>query len=186
MKNFVDFLLRKVYQSIEIPEAIIETAFKKTVLDVNYHFPNLSRTDIKQRIEENSNELAIFLYRLGRELHVLNVDTLKPQIHWLLKEMCACEIYFNNDIEVGFYVVHGEGTVVGSRNKIGKGFKIHHGCTIGHKKNNSGKGNVLGDNITMYANSSIIGELNIGDNAVIGAHVLVFDTVLKDEIRLNK
>ena len=53
------------------------------------------------------------------------------------------------------------------------GFKIHQGCTIGHKKNGGGNGNAIGNNVTMYCNSSIIGELNIGDNVIIGAHVLV-------------
>ena len=83
------------------------------------------------------------------------------------------EIYFNNEIGEGFYVVHGQGTVIGSRNKIGKGFVIHQGCTIGHKKNGAGAGNIIGDNVTLYANSSIIGELNIGNNVTIGAHILV-------------
>ena len=108
------------------------------------------------------------------------------KIHWLLKELCSCEIYFNNEIDSGFYIIHGEGTVIGSRNKIGKGFKIHQGCTIGHRKNNVGNGNVIGDNVVLYANSSIIGELNIGNNVVIGAHVLVTENVSDDKIVVSK
>jgi len=111
---------------------------------------------------------------------------LKTKIHWLLKELCSCEIYFNNEIAEGFYVIHGEGTVIGSRNKIGKGFKIHQGCTIGHKKNGEGNGNVIGDNVTMYCNSSIIGELKIGDNVVVGGHVMVYKNVENNTIVIQK
>ncbi|ESU23918.1 serine O-acetyltransferase [Flavobacterium saliperosum S13] len=110
-----------------------------TFKDVVYHFPDLTPEEIKNRIISNSNELAVFLFRLGSELHQNNQEDLKPQIHWLLRELCSCEIYFNNKIDEGFYVVHGQGTVIGSRNVIGKGFKIHQGCTIGHKKTEVGK-----------------------------------------------
>lgn len=173
MEEFVDFLLKKVYRSSAIKKEYIDFAFEKTLLDIQYHFPGLSENEIKQRILSNSNELAVFLYRLGEILHNHGEEDLKPQIHWLLKELCNCEIYFNNSIGPGFYVVHGEGSVIGSRNKIGKGFIIHQGCTIGHKKNGGGAGNTIGDNVTLYANSSIIGELHIGNNVVIGGHIMV-------------
>lgn len=186
MKAFVDFLLTKVYQSKPIPDDIIQTAFEKTVLDVNYHFPTLSKDEVKNRIETNDNELAVFLFRLGREIHENNLDELKFEIHWLLKELCSCEIYFNNEIDTGFYIIHGEGTVIGSRNKIGKGFKIHQGCTIGHRKNGEGNGNFIGNNVTMYCNSSIIGQLNIGKNVILGAHVLVTENVSDDKIVVSK
>jgi serine O-acetyltransferase len=112
----------------------------------------------------------------------MNLDKLKQQIHWLLKRCCSCEIYFNNQIEEGFYVVHGQGTVIGSRNKIGKGFVVHQGCTIGHKRNGSGTGNKIGDNVTLCAKSSIIWELNIGNNVVIGAHVLITKDILDNTV----
>lgn len=182
MEEFVDFLLKKVYRSSTIKKEYVDFAFKKTLLDIQYHFPDLSDNEIKQRIISNNNELAVFLFRLGDVLHRYGEEDLKPQIHWLLKELCSCEIYFNNEIDTGLYVVHGHGTVIGSRNKIGKGFKIHQGCTIGHKKNGGGAGNVIGNNVTLYANSAIIGELNIGNNAVIGAHVLVVRDIQENAI----
>jgi len=173
MTEFLSFLLKNVYKHQFVDSKIIDLAFNQTIKDVNYHFPNLSEKEIKDRIINNNNELAVFLFRLGQVVHNEGLNDLKPQLHWLLKQYCSCEIYFNNEIEEGFYVVHGQGTVIGSRNKIGKGFVIHQGCTIGHKKNGAGAGNVIGDNVTLYANSSIIGELNIGNNVVIGAHVLI-------------
>lgn len=182
MKDFVAFLLTKVYRSKPINEKFIDNAFLLTYKDVVYHFPDLTQEEVKTNIISNSNELAVFLFRLGSELHQNKQEDLKPQIHWLLKELCSCEIYFNNQIGEGFYVVHGEGTVIGSRNVIGKGFKIHQGCTIGHKKNGGGNGNVIGDNVTMYCNSSIIGELHIEDNVIIGAHVLLMKDCAANKI----
>lgn len=186
MKDFVKFLLTKVYQFKAIDEKYIQSAFELTVIDVNYHFPDLAREEIKDRITTNSNELGVFLFRLGNVLHKNDQEDLKPQIHWLLKELCSCEIYFNNEIGEGFYIVHGEGTVIGSRNKIGKGFKIHHGCTIGHKKNGGGNGNTISDNVTMYCNSSIIGELTIGDNVIIGGHTMIINNIPDNSLITQK
>ncbi len=182
MKDFVAFLLKKVYQSKPISSDCIEKAFSKTISDVKYHFPYLLEKDIEERIKENNNELAVFLFRIGNELHNSKQESLKWQIHWLLKELCSCEIYFNNEIGEGFYVVHGQGLVIGSRNNIGKGFKIHQGCTIGHKKNGRGNGNVIGNNVTLYSNSSVIGEVNIGDNVIIGTQVLVLKNIENNKI----
>ena len=186
MYDFFNFLLTKVYNSHPIQEAIILNAFEKTVKDVKYHFPTISREEVEERIKTNSNELVIFLYRIGNELHLQNLDQLKPQVHWLLKELCSCEIYFNTSIDEGFYVVHGQGTIIGSRNIIGKGFIIHHGCTIGHKKNGTGNGSKIGNNVTLYCNSSILGELNIGDDVVSGAHVLVSNDILAKNVVVSR
>jgi serine O-acetyltransferase len=182
LKNFTDFLLNRVFEKKSIPVNYIESAFENTFLDVIYHFPNLSKEDVLNKIIRNENELALYLFRLGVELRKNNIENLKPQLHSILKEMCSMEIYFNNDIDIGFYIIHGVGTVIGSRNKIGKGFKIHQGCTIGHKTNGGGKGNSIGNNVTMYANSSIIGENIIGDNVIIGAHVLVTKDVPRNSV----
>jgi serine O-acetyltransferase len=62
MINFVNFLLRKVYSSIEIDKEIVYIAFEKTVIDVKYHYPDLDEDIIKNRIETNNNELAIYLF----------------------------------------------------------------------------------------------------------------------------
>ncbi|WP_282043186.1 hypothetical protein [Winogradskyella flava] len=171
--DFLNFLLQRVYESKPIEESFILDAFNKVVKDVNYHFPTVDELEIIDRITTNQNELALFLFRIGRELHLNNKDNLKAQIHFLMKDLCGCEIYFNSSIDTGFCIVHGEGTVIGSRNTIGKGFVIHQNCTVGHKVNGAGVGNVIGDNVKMYCNSSILGELKIGDDVTIGAHTMV-------------
>ena len=185
MVDFVSFLQTKVYEPKAIPEKVILEAFEKTVKDINYHLPALSKKEIKLRIHCNANELAVFLFRLGNQLQTDNYKELTAQIHWLLKELCSCEIYFNNNIDEGFYVIHGQGTVIGSRNTIGKGFIIHQGCTIGHKKNGEGIGVVIGDNVTLYCSSSILGDIKIEDNVTIGAHVLVSTNISSNTIVLK-
>jgi len=171
--DFIHFLLQRVYQAKPISDTVIFNALDNVVKDVKYHFPNSDEADVIEKIKTNQNELTLFLFRIGRALHMAKQDHLKPQIHFLMKDLCGCEIYFNSTIDEGFYIVHGEGTVIGSRNTIGKGFMIHQNCTVGHKINGAGKGNTIGNDVKMYCNSSILGSLTIGDNVTIGAHTMV-------------
>ncbi len=171
--NYIKFIQQRLYNAIDIPDDLILEALEATKQDVNYHFSDLLPEVIEDRIVNNQNELAIFLFRLGNSAHNQGRKDLKPQLHFLLKDLCACEIYFNNQIEEGFYIVHGQGTVIGSRNVIGKGFIIHQGCTVGHKVNGAGDGNRIGNDVKMYCNSSILGQLCIGNNVTIGAHTLI-------------
>lgn len=190
--DFVNFISMHCYDARMMPELSIVKAFNEVCDDVKYNESDVSLYDVFERISGGKNELAVFLYRLGR-IFELNREGLeeallshyKRMIHFLLKKLCGCEIYFNTSIGVGFCVVHGEGLIIGSRNVIGSGFKIFQGCTIGHRQIGYGHGCVIGDNVCVYANSTIL-DCKIGDNVIVGAHTLVLDNVPNDSIIYNK
>jgi serine O-acetyltransferase len=70
-----------------------------------------------------------------------------------------------------FQLDHPVGSVIG-RATYGDGFSFGQNCTVG---NNHGIYPVLGENVKMCANSSIIGRCHIGDNVIIGANSGVKD-----------
>lgn len=139
--EFVHFLLASVYRSSPktFTQDLCNVAFENTVKDVKYHYPLQTADNICNNITSNKNELAIFLYRLGRELFLLDKSdsACLDAIHWLLKQYCSCKLYFSSDIGEGFYIFHGEGTVIGSRNTIGNGLRLYQNVTIGHKYKDS-------------------------------------------------
>ncbi len=177
MIDFLCFLFSKTHRyrngDIKIPNDIINISLEKCIADVNYHFPMVSSDEVVERIKSNKDELTIFLYRLGNELYLQSADeSILDAINWLMRECCACEIYYSNHIDEGFYIEHGLGTVIGSRNRIGKGFLIYHNCTIGHMVGKP-RGCVIGSNVILYAHSQILGEVTIGDNVVINNNLIV-------------
>lgn len=179
MRQFMRFLLGQVYQGdrLDISDDILAAALEQTIGDVRYHYQVTAR-EIQRRITTNQNELAVFLYRLGRQVYERTperADALDA-LHWLMRSCCACEVYFSNQIGRGFYVVHGLGTVIGSRNTIGQGFHIYQGCTIGHLKDFE-DGCLIGDNVIMYSRAIILGPVRIGDNVVIGSGCQIMEDV---------
>ncbi|MEO6902168.1 MAG: serine acetyltransferase [Bacteroidia bacterium] len=161
---------------------ISQNALHLTLKDVNYHDDTILVHELIERITTNQNELIIFLYRFGNTIYNIDSSSISLKvIHFLMKDLCACEIYYSNQIGEGFYVVHGEGTVIGSRNKIGKGFKVYQNCTIGHR-NKNGSGNIIKDDIVCYAGVKILGENEIGSNTVIGANTVITKNIPENSV----
>ncbi|HKL95709.1 MAG TPA: serine acetyltransferase, partial [Paludibacteraceae bacterium] len=89
-----------------------------------------------------------------------------------------------------FTIDHGTGTVIGETSVIGNHVKIYQGVTLGAKsfpvdtKGNPIKGiarhPVIEDNVIIYANSTILGRITIGKNAIIGGNVWVDKDVPAD------
>jgi serine O-acetyltransferase len=185
MEEFITYLGNRVFvkpDQLFYKKEIYQKALSLTLADVSYHYKNMTHDLLVERIINNQNELAIFLYRFGNT--IFNLDSTSRSlntIHFLMKDLCACEIYYSNQIGEGFYIFHGEGTVIGSRNKIGKGFRIYQNCTIGHRTQNA-TGNIINDNVTCYAGAKILGEIEIGSNTIIGANTIVTKNIPANKV----
>lgn len=174
--NFTQFLLKKTYsqgKTLKHHKELVLEAFELTVKDVNYHYPTTTSKEVYDRITSNQNELGVFLYRLGNQIYKMQgCKILMQEIHWLLKEVCSCEIYFSTHIGEGFYLFHGEGLVIGSRNIIGKGLRIYQNVTIGQKYKDS-EGVCIGDNVKIYVGAKVLGNITIGSNVIIGSNTII-------------
>ena len=180
IKNFINFSLEKlIVDPYLFGDEIIKSAFEETVFDFCYHFPKISQKEVRNSIFRNSAGLPVFLYRLVKKMDKQGYnDDLKYQIHFLMKVLCGCEIYWTTEIGKGFNINHGVGTVIGSRCKIGEGFRIYQGCTVGHKGiKDKEEGPKIGKNVTLFANSQILGKITVGNNVTIGANSLVIHDV---------
>lgn len=74
----------------------------------------------------------------------------------------------------GLHIMHYSGIVINKRCIIGKNFTIMQCVTIGHIRTGKNKGTpIIGDNVVVGNNSSIIGKIIIGNNVMIGAGSVV-------------
>lgn len=88
------------------------------------------------------------------------------------------EIHPGAVIGNGFFIDHGTGVVIGETAEIGDNVSLFHGVTLGGTGSGHGKRHpTVGNNVTIYAESMLLGPINIGDNAIVGAGSVVLKDV---------
>ena len=88
-------------------------------------------------------------------------------------------ITYDANIEDGILFPHPVGIVIGQGVNIGKNCTIYQNVTIGSK---NGKYPKIGNNVIIYANSVVVGDITIGDNSIIGAGSVVLKSFPSNSI----
>ncbi len=78
------------------------------------------------------------------------------------------------DFGPGLVILHSVGTVINSSVRAGENTVIEGGVTIGAEK---GRSPVLGNRVFVGAGARIIGDVEVGDAAKVGANAVVLDDV---------
>lgn len=104
---------------------------------------------------------------------------LKLLLRSILMTKYGIIIGANSKIERGINLFHPINIVIGDRCIIGKNCTIYHDVTLGQ---NHGKYPVIGDNVIIYPGAKIIGDVKVGNNAIIGANAVVVKDVLDNQI----
>lgn len=124
-----------------------------------------------------SAQYTIFLYFFSNTIfRETNNRLLADKLYYLNKAMNACDMYYEVELPRFFMLDHPVGSVIG-RAYYGEGFSFGQNCTVG---NNKGIYPILGENVRMCANSSILGNCCIGNNVTIGANSGVKDESIPD------
>jgi len=128
----------------------------------------------------NTTVYAVFLYYLAHRIGIRGGQKLADQLYYLNKIMNGVEWYWNIEMPEHFIVEHPIGTVLGKAS-YGDYFCVYQGVTVGANfDENICIWPIIGNNVTMYAHSSIIGNCSIGNNVIIGANAFIFDEIISD------
>lgn len=92
-------------------------------------------------------------------------------------EDCCCISNLTYLKEQGTIIAHPVGIVIHPNVKLGKNCKIYQNVTIGNSESGGIKVPTLGDNVIVYANAVIFGDIKIGNNVKIGAGSVVFKDI---------
>lgn len=129
-------------------------------------------------------------YRFAHELHELGVPLIPRMITELGHSETGIDIHPAAKIGSHFTIDHGTGVVIGSTCIIGNRVKLYQGVTLGalsfplDKDGNPIKGiarhPIIGDDVIIYSNASILGRITIGDRSVIGANKWITENIAPD------
>lgn len=117
----------------------------------------------------------IVYYRLERKYckNIFLFSILRFFSHLLNRKM-SIEIPTNVQIGRGLLLLHPHAITINSKAVIGDNFTIMKGATIGNIKGGKRNGTpIIGDNVYVGLNSTIVGNVTIGNNVLIAANTFV-------------
>ncbi len=134
---------------------------------------------------------AISNYRMAHELVRLDVPIIPRMISEQAHSETGIDIHPAATIGESFTIDHGTGVVIGATAIIGNNVKIYQGVTLGAKSFALGEDGhpvkgvprhpIIGDNVVIYSNATILGRVTIGANATIGGNIWVTQNVGEGE-----
>ena len=131
--------------------------------------------------------IAIATYRIAHELYLKEVPLIPRIMTECSHARTGIDIHPGAKIGKNFFIDHGTGVVIGETSVIGNNVKIYQGVTLGalsFPKDERGKiikGHkrhpTIENNVVIYAEATILGDVVIGKDAVIGGNVWIKESV---------
>ena len=118
--------------------------------------------------------LAVALYRLQEALSRIGLSVIALLPHLVNKWLNGCVIGVKARFGPGFVLIHPIGVVINSSVRGGSNLWIESSVVIG---DNHGLSPQLGDDVFIGSGAKIIGGLDIGNGARIGANAVVLADV---------
>lgn len=161
-----------VFSWLYFPHMVIYLLLKRRIIDsdivrlskqVNIALPNWLA--VLYFLHNNSYYRSVFYHRIGPVL-ALGIGWWRPRNHYFI-------IPDSTRLGGGILFAHPYSTVLNAES-IGEKFSCIHCTTLGKKGDERP---VIGDNVSLGCNVTIIGGVHIGNNVVIGAGSVVVKDV---------
>lgn len=130
---------------------------------------------------------AIIIQRLAHILYVQKVPLIPRMMTEYAHMLTGIDIHPGAVMGRGIFIDHGTGVVIGETAVLGDNVRIYQGVTLGagnFPKDACGmliKGlkrhPTIGSNVTIYSGASVLGDITIGDNSVIGGNVWLTESM---------
>ncbi len=117
---------------------------------------------------------AVAIHGIARFFWMHELYTLGRLISNIGRFLTGIEIHPGAKLGRRFIIDHGMGVVIGETAEIGDDVYIYHQVTLGGTSTEPGKRHpTVGDNVIIGAGAKVLGAINIGDGARIGANAVV-------------
>jgi len=121
---------------------------------------------------------SILFYRFANFAWRRNFYLMGRLISNLGRFVTGIEIHPGAEIGQRFFIDHGMGVVVGETSKVGDDVTLYQGVTLGGTSLEKGKRHpTIGDGVIIGSGAQVLGPLNVGNGARIGANAVVLQDV---------
>ena len=121
-----------------------------------------------------------YRYKISHLLYIHGLETLAKISSYRLYRKYHC--YISEKAELGKNVIfpHPIGIVIGEGTKIGDNCVIYQNVTLGRKDRKTEEYPIIEDNVIIYCNATLIGNITIGKNSIIGCNSVILKSVEKN------
>ncbi len=117
---------------------------------------------------------ALTAYRVTHRLYRWGLPVIPRWFSHIARFLTGIEIHPGATIGQCVFIDHGMGVVIGETAEVGDGCTIYQGVTLGGTSLARTKRHpTLGKNVTVGASASVLGAINVGDNARVGSGSVV-------------
>ena len=121
---------------------------------------------------------AIFSHRIAHALHEVGVPIVPRVLSNTSRMLTGIEIHPAAQIGSEFFIDHGTGVVIGETAEIGDRVTLYQGVTLGGTGFATGKRHpTVQDNVTIGSGAKLLGPINVGHGAKVGANSVVVHDV---------
>jgi|GEM_PF-501591 len=144
--------------------------------DVQFLFENDPSAKSVNEIRSYTSQFAIAVYRVS---HIIADIELARRMTEYAKSVSGVDIHPQAKIGLPFAIDHGVNVVIGETAIIGNNVILYHGVTLGAKtlkarnQTKTKRHPTLGNNVKVYSNTTIIGNVNVPDGTIIGANMFL-------------
>jgi serine O-acetyltransferase len=121
---------------------------------------------------------ALLAHRVAHALDEAEIPLAPLAISYLTRSVTGVEIHPAAKIGDDFFIDHGSGVVIGETAEIGDRVTLYQGVTLGGTGFQRGKRHpTLGDNVTVGSGAKLLGPIEVGHGAKVGANTVVVEDV---------
>ncbi len=152
-------------------------------------------TSVKEAILSYPGVRALTIHRISHFLYQEKVPLIPRMISETIHKQTGIDIHPGATIGRCLFIDHGTGVVIGETTIIGNQVKIYQGVTLGalsFPKDACGalirgtkRHPTLEDRVTIYANATILGDITVGENTIIGSSAWIREDVPSNVIVQN-
>ena len=121
---------------------------------------------------------ALLAHRVAHALHEAGVPLVPRSIAYATRAVTGIEIHPAARVGAGLFIDHGVGVVIGETAEVGDDVTLYQGVTLGGTGFATGKRHpTVGSRVTIGSGAKLLGPIEVGDGAKIGANSVVITDV---------
>ncbi|MBN1804802.1 MAG: hypothetical protein JW837_06095 [Sedimentisphaerales bacterium] len=129
--------------------------------------------------------MAIATHRIAHELYLKQVPLVPRILSECAHSRTGIDIHPGAKIGKNFFIDHGTGVVIGETSVIGDNVRFYQGVSLiavsipkqAQSIKNAKRHPTIEDDVTIYAEATILGNVTIGKGSVIGGNVWIRNSV---------